>query len=204
MSIQKPRALLFDFDGVLADTEPVHWACWRDTLAEVGIELHWEFYERNCVGLSEREFLTLIGESSEPPQAADELWPLYAKKSRRFSEYVASRDVIPAKTRELFNGLREYPLGVVTSCSRAEVEPILLKESILPFLQVCVYGDDVTRLKPSPDPYLLALERLGVEAAWVFEDSAAGMTSARAAGCEVVEVQRSVELPDLVRRVLNF
>lgn len=204
MNCPRPQALLFDFDGTLADTEPVHWACWRDTLAEVGIELEWEFYERNCVGLSEREFLNAIGATANPPQSADELWPLYSIKVKRFAEFVASRDIIPPKNRDLFNGLSEYLLGVVTSCIRAEVEPILKKENILPFLKVSVYGDDVARLKPAPDPYLLALERLGVETALVFEDSEAGMTSARAAGCQVVAVQRSVELPELVRHAIHF
>jgi beta-phosphoglucomutase len=203
MTNQLPEALLFDFDGVLADTEPVHWACWRDILAGEGIELDWEYYENHCIGLSEREFLAAIGRRASPVRSVDELWPLYRLKQKRFADHVASAAVISEPTREVIKRHAHLPLGVVTSSCRVEIEPILIKEEVLEHMRTCVYGDEVENLKPAPDPYVLALERLGVGHAVVFEDSEAGMASARAAGCRVVQVKRAEELPELVSRITN-
>lgn len=203
MTNQLPEALLFDFDGVLADTEPVHWACWRDILAGEGIELDWEYYQRHCIGLSEREFLSAIGRRSNPPRSVDELWPLYKLKQNRFADHVAREAVISERTREIIKRHAHIALGVVTSSCRVEIEPILIKEKVFEHMKTCVYGDEVQNLKPAPDPYVLALERLGVGHAVVFEDSEAGMASARAAGCRVVQVKRAEELPELVSGITN-
>lgn len=203
MTNQLPEALLFDFDGVLADTEPVHWACWRDILAGEGIELDWPYYESHCIGLSEREFLTAIGQRANPARSVDELWPLYQLKQQRFAAHIAAMAVIPERSREMIKRHSHMRLGVVTSSCRVEIEPILKKENVFEFFRACVYGDEVKNLKPAPEPYLLALKRLGVGHAVVFEDSAAGMASARAAGCEVVQVRRADELPELVSRITN-
>jgi HAD superfamily hydrolase (TIGR01509 family) len=203
-NVQRPQALLFDFDGVLADTEPLHCFCWQEVLAKEGIPLDWEFYRKECVGLSEREFLSAIGRRASPVRTADELWPLYPLKQKLFAEEAMRREVIPWATRSAVKSLQGMPLAVVTSSCRAEIEPILKKEGVFEWLHVCVYGDEVERLKPAPDPYLLALERLGVKQGVVFEDSEAGMTSAREAGCTVVQVRDPAELPELVKRVSNF
>lgn len=66
-------------------------------------------------------------------------------------------------------------------------------------LTTAVYGNEVKALKPDPEPYRTAMERLGVTRALAFEDSAAGIASARAAGCQVVEVKRPDDLPHLLR-----
>jgi sugar-phosphatase len=89
----------------------------------------------------------------------------------------------------------------VTSSNRAEIESILQKEQLLQVLGTVVYGNDVRHHKPDPEPYLLAMERLGVAACdtIVFEDSAAGMQSARAAGCHAVQVPDVAQVAALVR-----
>lgn len=202
MTNSSPQALLFDFDGVLADTEPLHWRCWRDVLAPEGIDLDWEYYQRECIGLSEREFLLALGRRVEPARSLDQLWPLYPLKKKQFADGAASGRVVSGETLECLKSIVKLPLAVVTSSVRQEIEPILLKDQVHDLMRACVYGDEVPRLKPAPDPYRIAMERLGVTEAVVFEDSEAGMTSARAAGCRVVQVGHPSELPELVRGVL--
>jgi beta-phosphoglucomutase len=199
----KPHALLFDFDGVLADTEPLHWSCWRDVLAPEGIELDWRYYEQHCIGLSERDFLAALGRRVHPARTVDDLWPLYPHKKSRFAAQAAAARVIPQSTVDCLKSLNGLPFAVVTSSVRAEIEPILDKDGVLPLAAACVYGDEVPRLKPAPDPYLIAMERLGVSRAAAFEDSQAGLASARAAGCQVIQVTHPSELPDLVAALLG-
>lgn len=95
-------------------------------------------------------------------------------------------------------------LGVVTSSNQLEVEPILRQAGLLDVLGTVVYGNDVTHYKPHPEPYQIALERLGVapSEATVFEDSASGIRSASDAGCRVVTVNAPVDLLGLVETAL--
>ena len=67
--LQEFDAILFDFDGVLADTEPVHWACWSEVLRTLGVTLEWEFYRDQCIGIDDREMLRMMAHSAEPPRA---------------------------------------------------------------------------------------------------------------------------------------
>ncbi len=80
----KYDAVLFDFDGVLADTEPLHFEAWRDTLAPAGIRLDWEYYVSSCIGLADKEMIAALGLKADPPKTLDELWPLYPLKKDRF------------------------------------------------------------------------------------------------------------------------
>ncbi len=95
------------------------------------------------------------------------------------------------------------PLAVVTSSATSEISAILKAENILDLFQATVYGDEVTNLKPHPEPYLTAMQRLGVSKALVLEDSGPGIASGKAAGCEVIEVKRSSDVPQLLRARLN-
>jgi HAD superfamily hydrolase (TIGR01509 family) len=73
----------------------------------------------------------------------------------------------------------------------------------MPYLDTVVHGGEVKHHKPAPDPYLLALERLGVKTALAVEDSKAGIASARAAGLDVIEIINAAEVPALVRAYLQ-
>lgn len=196
-------AILFDFDGVLADTEPLHWQCWNEALREAGLEIGWDDYRRHCVGISDRDFLARLGALAAPPRTVDELLPFYPLKKRLFAERAARGGLIRPELKELLAGLDPRRLAVVTSSSRQEIEPILRAEGVLERFGAAVYGDEVRRLKPDPEPYRTAMERLGAKRAVAFEDSPAGIESARRAGCEVVEVSEAREVPRLLRAWLD-
>lgn len=201
---QQKQAILFDFDGVLADTEPIHWECWNAALAPLGMGVTWQDYVDHCVGISDREFLETLGRVASPPRQIDELWPLYPNKKQMFRARVLERGVISAGTRQLLNDLKGHPLAVVTSSSKLEIEAILKNENVFHLFQAAVYGDEVANLKPHPEPYLTAQARLGVTSAIALEDSGPGKQSALAAGCELIEVNHASEVPGLLRKRLGL
>jgi HAD superfamily hydrolase (TIGR01509 family) len=98
---------------------------------------------------------------------------------------------------------RQFKLAVVSSSSCSEIEPLMVAGGIRQHFDTVVGGGDVKIQKPSPEPYLLAASRLGVEKALVLEDSAAGIASGRAAGFEVLPVRHPTEVPELLRRRLR-
>ena len=197
-------AILFDFDGVLADTEPLHWECWNEALRPVGLEVNWDDYRRHCVGISDREFLERLGALGRPARTADELWPYYPLKKRLFQRRATGGGLVCDEVKELLSRMPAERLAVVTSSSRQEIEPILRAEGILHRFGATVYGDEVKRLKPDPEPYRTAMERLGARRAIALEDSVPGIASAREAGCEVIEVRHPGEVAGILRALLGW
>lgn len=204
MTQEIPFAILFDFDGVLADTEPLHWQCWNETLRPLGLQVRWEEYQRHCVGISDRDFLLRLGSLGNPPRSVEELLPYYPLKKELFRKHATAGGLVPAELKALLGEIPPQRLAVVTSSSRQEIEPILHAEQIHHRFGAAVYGDDVSRLKPDPEPYLLAMQRLGVSSAIALEDSGPGMESARRAGCEVIPVKHPREVAAILRERLHL
>jgi beta-phosphoglucomutase len=198
------EAVLFDFDGVLADSEPVHFACWREILRRFGLELSREDYDRHCIGVSDREMIRTLVALGGRPDLFDDVYALYPEKKALFRERMLAAPPVDEETLDLLRSLDRWKLAVVTSSGRTEVEPILERLGVLPRFAAAVYGSDVARLKPAPDPYLEAAARLGIRSAIVVEDSAAGRESGRAAGFEVIEIGRPSEVAPRVRARLGI
>jgi beta-phosphoglucomutase len=199
------EAILFDFDGVLVDSEPVHLSCWNQLLNDhFGYTVRWEEFAPNCVGVHERGTVEWLIAQRNPPVPFNDLWELYPRKKQLFRERMLMSSGIEACVLELFRELRgEYLLAVVTSSGRGEVEPILESSGMLGLIQTAVYGSDVRNLKPAPDPYLLACQRLGTQNALVVEDSEAGVASAKAAGLDVLQLKFQRDLCPAVRQRLT-
>jgi HAD superfamily hydrolase (TIGR01509 family) len=197
------EAILFDFDGVLADTEPLHYASWAEILRGEGITLDWETYQRRCIGMHDRQMVEFFCSLREPPLSFQELWERYEAKRRLFLSYARSSPPVPRETAELVKSLKQYKLGVVTSSDRTEVEPVLEGAGLLSDFRLLICGADVARPKPDPEPYLLARELLGVRRALAVEDSEAGIESARAAGLVVIRVSHPAETARCVLDALS-
>jgi len=195
-------AILFDFDGTLLDTEPVHWACWAHMLAGAGVTLTWDYYRDYCIGIDDKIMLQRLADAAVPPRDWNELWALYPAKRELFRERMTHPEFDPALTRLLNDLSCGYKMGVVSSSACSEIEPILEAGGLRPYFDTVVGGGDVKRHKPAPEPYLLAAERLQVKRALVLEDSDAGVASGRAAGFEVIQVRHPAEVPALVRNRL--
>jgi beta-phosphoglucomutase len=197
-------AILFDFDGVLVDSEPVHHAVWQEVLAPYDIKLSWDEYQRRCIGVSDKEMILELCAIAGRPDEFERLWNEYPRKRSILRERMIAappsfEDSI-ALVQSLAAGL---PVAVVTSSARNEVEPVLECMGIRSCFSTCVFGEDVGRLKPDPEPYLLAASRLGVSRPLVIEDSGAGCASARAAGFEFVRVTAAAAMAREVRAHLD-
>jgi beta-phosphoglucomutase len=182
-------SVLFDFDGVLADTEPLHYSCWREILEPYGIQLDWGFYLKQCVGVSDRMMIEHLAAERVPPVPFDDLWVECETKRLMFSSRIMAAPPFLDETVRLIRDLSlRYKLAVVSSSGRSEVEPPIVKAGIRDCFGAMVCGREVAHLKPAPDPYLKAAELLGARAPLVVEDSDAGVASGRAAGFEVVRI----------------
>ena len=196
-------AILFDFDGVLLDSEPMHCACWAAVLHPLGVHLTWEFYSAHCIGIDDREMLRMMATQSDPPRVWDDLWAQYPAKKELFQQRMAADPAFHPKMPALLGDLRaRHKLAVVSSSGTSEIEPLLVAGGLREFFDTVVGGNEVQRQKPDPEPYLLAASRLGVAAPLVVEDSDAGVAAGREAGFEVLRVKNPDEVPDLVRRVV--
>jgi HAD superfamily hydrolase (TIGR01509 family) len=199
-------AILFDFDGVLADTEPVHCGCWAEVLRPLGLVLTWDYYAANCIGIDDRDMLRRMAACSDPPGDWQEMWAQYPRKKEIFRARMLSAPPFLPDLDGLLAGLhRQYKLAVVSSSSRTEIDPLLMAGGLRSHFDALVCSEDLPRekLKPAPDPYLLAAERTGARRPLVVEDSAAGLASGRAAGFAVLEVKSAAELPELLKRSLQ-
>ncbi|MFN0101668.1 MAG: HAD family hydrolase [Bryobacteraceae bacterium] len=188
-------SILFDFDGVLADSEGIHFQCWTDILTPLGIRLTWETYCTDCIGITDRAMLEVLARQKNPPHDVEDLWQYYPKKKALFREKAYANPPIPEATRALLRELSGYQLAVVSSSGRAEVAPILERAGIHDCFATIVTGDDVKNRKPHPEPYLLAAERLNVRRPLVVEDSEPGAAAAAAAGFSVLRLESPYDLP---------
>jgi beta-phosphoglucomutase len=196
--LTKYDALLFDFDGVLADTERVHHWAWNQTLEPLGIQLDWPAYQKNFVGVADeialRERLGLSDRDG-----------LVARKQALFRQRLAESQPFREDTVKLLESLHgSYTLAVVSSSYKSEVEPPLIRGGIRPCFQLLITGEDVKHFKPSPEPYLLAAKRLGAHRPLVIEDSDAGVASGGAAGFEVLRVSAVENVGREVRERLGL
>lgn len=197
------QAILFDFDGVLLDSEAIHFACWRDVLAPIGISMDWESDRDHCVGVADFQMLEYLGRRAVPPIPAERLWRQHPRKAALFVERVGSDPPVPADTRRLLAELDStHKLAVVSSSARAEIEPLLAASGLRGHFRALVCGDDVQRHKPDPEPYRLAAELLDVQSALVVEDSEPGAASGRAAGFDVIVVDSAEAMAQQVRHRL--
>lgn len=196
-------AVLFDFDGVLVDSEPLHYECWAQIVGRFGLPLSWDEYVSRCIGVSDRAMIQALCDIRCRPDLFEEIWTLYPEKKRIFRERIVMNVPMPEATRELLESLDGLKLAVVSSSGRAEVEPPLAAAGVAARFSAIVCGEDVREHKPSPEPYLLAARRLNVSRALVVEDSEAGCASGRAAGFDVLRIDAAERTAELVRGALR-
>jgi len=169
-----------------------------------GIQLDWGFYQKQCVGVSDRDFVERLAAERVPPVPFDDIFSKYPYKKELFRARIIENLPFLDATRALIRDLSEqYPLAVVSSSGRTEIEPALEAAGLRPFFHSLVCGKEVPHLKPAPDPYLRAAELLGASNPLVVEDSESGVRSGLAAGFEVLRVSSPKAMADEVRAKLG-
>lgn len=198
----KYDGLLFDFDGVVVDSEPVHFQCWLELLDPIGIRLSWEWFNAHCVGIADTELFETIA-SLNPSATADQVREVYPLKTSRYREAMRESPPFAPGLQRLLNDLTAagIPHGLVTSSSKEEVEPILQVGGLN--FNPKIFRDDVTLRKPHPEPYLKAAALLAVPRILAIEDSEHGANSARAAGLDVLRIANAQELDAKLREALD-
>ncbi|MXG91143.1 HAD-IA family hydrolase [Nocardioides flavescens] len=192
------RAVLFDFNGTLSDDEPIIEAVYAELFAEhLGWQLTSSEYAVRLVGLSDREIVTrVVAEHGTGDPALVER--LLAVRGERYREVVAVRSPIGSGARALVRRLHSagVPMAVVTGAQRADVETVLARSEVGPYLRGVVAEEDVSRGKPDPEGFLLGaalLERSPADVL-VFEDSAPGAEAAARAGMACIRVTRPLDV----------
>jgi beta-phosphoglucomutase len=182
-------AVLFDFDGVLADTENAHVVAWERTFARMG----WSVPPDDCLRAAEqddRDFLRNLFAAQEIRDGAVEGW--VACKQEITRTILAESPWIYPGVQALIERLQRggTRLAVVSTTWRVNVEVVLTSTGLRDHFEVIVGKEDVARTKPDPEAYLLALRQLDVPAHRVIalEDSPTGLKAARGAGVPVVAV----------------
>jgi beta-phosphoglucomutase len=194
-------AILFDFDGTLVDSEPIHFEAWKQILAPFGLQLSWDEYCRNCIGVSDKAMIRQLAD--EVGLDFEELYAQYPRKKELLRDRMLAAPPMTEGVRNFLLEFESLPMGLVTSSYKLEVEPVLEALAVRHRFRASVFGDEVQNLKPHPEPYLLAAERLGVMRPLVFEDSDAGLASAKAAGFTAIRVEDPAELPNQLLRLFG-
>ena len=182
-------AVVFDFDGVLVDTEAMHLAAFQEVFAARGWPLDAREYFGEYLGYDDRALVRLYGARHERAIEAADVETLVARKADVFQQRVAGGQVLYPQARDAVRRLGErFPLAVATGSFRDEVVAILTAAGLIDAFSAVVAADDVARPKPAPDTYAAAVARIGVEPARAvaIEDSAGGLSSARAAGLRTI------------------
>jgi HAD superfamily hydrolase (TIGR01509 family) len=191
-----PDALLWDFDGVLADTEHAHHEAWNATLKPYGIQFTWEEYLKQCVGVAD----PIVARRLNLPDGARAV----EEKQRRLREALAAHPPFLGSMLKLLAELApRFRMAVVSSSFRREIFPAIEAAGLAPLFQTIITGDEAENLKPAPDLYLLAVERLGVSTPLVIEDSDSGVAAGLAAGLEVLRVSGVDRVAEEVRARLE-
>lgn len=195
--------LVFDFDGVIADTEPLFWKAWVELLAPHNLQLSWEEYCRYGRGVKDEQMLRVVPQLTSNPSILSTLSQQLGLRKEMIRSWCAEESPIAETTVRMLRSLSGYRMGLVTSSDRAVVEPILRSAGIHSFFQALVFAEDCTRHKPDPEPYLLIRRQLGGGEGIAFEDSSAGLASATAAGFTAVCVDKPQRLAEIVARTLG-
>jgi len=186
------RAILFDFNGTLSHDEPLLLGIYQRLFARYGKPLSEEQYFGRLAGLSEKAIVGgWLGVDGPLLQS------LVAERIETYASEAADGTTVTEPVRAALRyAAARVPVGIVSGAFRAEIEPVVAAAGIADEVTAIVAADDVEHGKPHPEPYLTALALLGLDPgdAVAFEDTEAGVASAKAAGVRCVAVRGT--LPD--------
>ncbi|MDQ2947215.1 MAG: HAD family phosphatase [Acidobacteriota bacterium] len=197
-------ALIFDLDGVVIDSMPMHLAAWESYLERLGIE-HSDFGPK----MHGRRNDDIVAEFIGGVLSSEEIFAHGAAKEALFREMMAAqieRHILPG-LKDFLYSCASTPIGLASNAEPANVDFVLDGAGLRKHFHVIVDGHQVERPKPFPDVYLRAARLLGIDPknCIVFEDSPTGIAAARAAGTHVVGIgQDAAALPKVDLLIRDF
>ncbi len=210
------KAVLFDFNGVIINDEPLHQKLIEQLLIEENLRPKPEEFREICLGRSDRACLTELLARRGRVVSEEYLSGLIARKAQAYAQQLAQIEKIPSYPglTDLIFRIRsaQLPLAVVSGAIRSEIELVLHRLELANAFSVIVAGDEITTSKPNPAGYLLAVDRLNQlqpnlqlqpQDCLAIEDTFAGIQAAKAAGMQVVGVANSYPF-HMMQRVSNW
>jgi len=183
------KALVFDFDGVLADSELLHLRSYQEILGPYGIEMTRDAYWERYLGLDDAGVFAQVAADNHLLFGDEEIELLTLEKGRHFEALISREHVLfPAAAPVVRRLAAEWPVGIASGSLRREIELMLRGAELADVFKFIVSSEDTEYSKPAPDPYVLAAAHHGVapDACLAIEDSHQGLQSARTAGLHTI------------------
>ncbi len=197
------RAIIFDFNGIILNDEPLHFASMRDAVADLGLTVGREEYWSKYLPFDDVTCLQAICRDRGVSLDSDRLNRTLERKSACYQKMLKDEfPLFPGVVDFIRESAARYPLALASGARREEIESTLTATGLLDHFDVIVAAEDFTRGKPSPESYLLALERLNAvldgahspvqpNECLVIEDSVGGVQGALAAGMRCLAVSNT-------------
>ena len=196
------RAIIFDFNGVLVDDEPIHLEMFQKVLREEGISLSEQDYYARYLGMDDRGCFKAVFRDRGRALDGSSLAKLVQRKAVYYRESIEKGTVVFPGVKQLIPELfARFPLAVASGALRDEIELILQSVTLRKYFQVIVSAEDVSEGKPHPEIFIKALDRLnraasgdnpiGSSECLVVEDSREGIVAAHRAGIKCLAVSNS-------------
>ena len=208
------RAVIFDFDGVITDSEVLHLRSFNKVLAQYGVEISTKDYYKDYLGLSDLDCFKALIDKKVLQKPAQGIENLAKEKTEVFEKLAKTEGRIIEGVRDFLQMLSQnnIPMAICSGALLAEIELILEEARLRPFFEVIVSAEFVKKGKPSPEGFLLTLRKLNrnlrrtpdggqnpilPNQCIVIEDSHWGLEAARAAGMHTVAVTNSYDADQL-------
>jgi beta-phosphoglucomutase len=200
------QAIVFDFDGVIADSEPLHLRAFQQALADEGIDLSSEEYFARYLGFDDVGLMEALARDRGIAMSDRHVTALVARKGAALQGMMHSGSVLFAGAREFIReAAASVPIAIASGALRHEIDEIVHGAGLGDLFATIVASGDTPQSKPSPAPYLLAFERLRASAGphldarrcVAIEDSRWGLESAAGAGLRCVAVTNSYPASEL-------
>jgi len=194
-------ATLFDFDGVLVDSEPVHLAAFNDVLSSYGLTIDADTYTRKYLSLDDAGVFRSVLSAAGLQAGEDQVRAMIEAKSPRFfARFANDFRVFPGAAEIVVRRAARGPVGIVSGAFESEIVFALDKLGVSSAISFIVSVERTEASKPDPAPYRLAIEKLNALGGWhdpselravAVEDSVGGVISAKGAGLRCVAVGHS-------------
>ncbi len=210
------KAVLFDFNGVIIDDEPIHERAIGQILLDENLRLSRRDFQKYCLGRGDRHCMTELLASQGRIVGDSYLNRLLQRKALVYQQEIETLTMLPIYPTlgNLIAQMRSerLKLAVVSGALRSEIELVLDRAQLSPYFSLVVAGDDITTSKPEPDGYLLAVDRLNqlypdlqlqAGECLAIEDTFAGIEAAKRAGIKVVGIAHTYPF-HMLQRLSNW
>lgn len=187
------KGVLFDYNGVLVGDEHLQQQAMAETIAEHGAKLTDDLYDELCLGRPDKAGFEALQERFEELKGVN-VDTLIEEKILLYQRIATKASIIYPNLDKILEALHaKYILGVVTGSLEAEIFPVLESGDLRKYFNCVVTANDISRGKPYPEGYLKGATQLGLapSAIVVIEDTAAGVTAAKAAGMKCIALEHT-------------